>query len=232
MACFYHIIKKSLFKNKRDSLISFLIEFFKACPNIVVVFDGARSIQKFETSLTRLSTTYSNAISLSNTLKKASSLARLSKSHHYILEDLKFKSYQVDAQDLACIRKRLESAGIQVVLAEFEADQYIAKKKNAIVISTDSDYYCYQNVETFIKFKFNNRSKKSTLVEFQMDDILRKLNVSREDLTFLAIVNKNDYTCNIPGMGFCTNLKWLKSASAVGVENLLVEYCKDFKVDV
>ena len=45
-----------------------------------------------------------------------------------------------------------EGKRFQIVVAEYEADVYIAKQQDAIVVSGDGDYYFHRNIDTYARF--------------------------------------------------------------------------------
>ncbi|TPX51440.1 hypothetical protein SeMB42_g01923 [Synchytrium endobioticum] len=94
-----------------------------------------------------------------------------------------------------------------------------------IVVSGDSDVFCYRNVKTMVRpirhrgqYGFNVLDKSLAL---------RKMRLNADDLVVLAVVSGNDYESNIPGKAIVTNVKIFQKIKEKGdlpKEAMLKEY--------
>lgn len=178
--CFFYKMKKLMFLGKKEAFLHYLISILKESKNIIVVFDGARSEQKLETSLNRLAIQEKAADKLRVCLEKSAILERLSKSHYRALEDLLLRAYTISEDNIKFLKEGLVSADIKILEAPMEADVVIAKVPNVIVISIDSDFYFHKNVKTFGKFT------RSGIIAFEKKDILASLKTSTAQLVVLG----------------------------------------------
>ncbi|TPX47628.1 hypothetical protein SeMB42_g00420 [Synchytrium endobioticum] len=81
-----------------------------------------------------------------------------------------------------------------------------------IVVSGDSDVFCYKNVKT--------TRHRGQYVESVLDKslALRKMRLNADDLVVLAVVSRNDYESNIPGKAVVTNVKISQKIKEKGVK--------------
>ncbi|KAI8353383.1 hypothetical protein B0O80DRAFT_67080 [Mortierella sp. GBAus27b] len=95
----------------------------------------------------------------------------------------------------------------------FEADVAIARDcmPQDVVISSDSDMLGYDTVATI----WRPISKDRSLI-YDIQDVLKQLQISRQQLTALCIVSRNDYNCNIPRLGPMTNYDIIRSIDEEG----------------
>lgn len=145
------------------------------------------------------------------------------------LDSKLLESFRIPSSTMDRIKNALISAGIETNDGSFEADIFIVEHYSA-VISQDSDYYCHKGPSIYFKFKFNSFTKNAKIIEFQIADMMNKLHLQQYQLLFLGVVNSNDYSKNLNGKGFLTNLKWLKNQSCNNFDLLIEKYCKDFNV--
>jgi len=124
-------------------------------------------------------------------LDKFFSLSRIRKRQYQAVENLQLQTFNAKAEDIIYLKAGMINAGINIVEAAFEADVFIASKKNSIAISADGDFYFHKNVKTFGKFS------RSGVIAFEKDHILKSLKVSREQLLVLGVVSGNDYSPNM-----------------------------------
>jgi hypothetical protein len=113
----------------------------------------------------------------------------------------------------ASLKAYLVKQGWNLAECPSEADIAIADdcQLNDIVVSADSDMLLYDSVRTI----WRPLSKGRFLV-YQVLDLLKHLGISRQKLTVLGIVSKNDYTANLSRMGVATNFKIIKSLEETG----------------
>ena len=223
--CFFYKIKKMLYGSLKEKLLGFFISLFRDIPNLVIVYDGARSQEWLETSINRLKKQEMGLIKLEKMLDKCFSLSRIRKRQYQAVENLQLQTFNVKAEDIIYLKAGMINAGINIVEAAFEADVFIASKKNSIVISADGDFYFHKNVKTFGKFS------RSGVIAFEKDHILKSLKVSSEQLLVLGVVSGNDYSPNIAGFGIRKNYGLIKKYSSISdnFETCLEKYLKLFK---
>ncbi|KAK3821335.1 MAG: hypothetical protein J3Q66DRAFT_426414 [Benniella sp.] len=113
-------------------------------------------------------------------------------------------------------------------LCRFEADVDIASdcRPGDFVISSDSDMMGYGSVGTLI------RAFRGKYHCYDMEGVANQLQLSREQLTALAVVSKNDYNKNISSLGPKTNIKIIRSLDGSDPETLVKGYLKSGQVVV
>ncbi|KAK3810385.1 MAG: hypothetical protein J3Q66DRAFT_405139 [Benniella sp.] len=118
--------------------------------------------------------------------------------------------------------------GWSMRLCQFEADVDIASdcRPEDFVISSDSDMMGYGTVGTLI------RPFRGKFYRYEMEDVASLLRLSRQQLTALAVVSKNDYNKNISSLGPKTNIKIIRSLDASDPEALVKGYLKSDQVVV
>ena len=196
-------IRKNI-KNQ-EFLKSFFAKLFSGIKNLIVVFDGGRSINKHQTSLKRLETMEKAAEKAQTYLKEGS---RLGKSKWKKLLKCMVAAAPIPDETIIDLKNFLSGKGITVETAEYEADVWIAKKTqitSSIAVSTDSDFFIHCS-------KFGNCHFKSFQKSFHVsvvhrDAILSKMHLSLDQLEVLAVVSRNDYCRNAYGYGLIKNLK-------------------------
>lgn len=212
---------KSTLRNKTNGEIficNYLVKLLSGFPNLVVVFDGARSQNKFETALSRLANATKEA-------QKALYLAnsnRLSKSGWKKLDKAVLAASPIPHEFIAILQECFKSNNINYETALFEADVHIANYPDAVAVSTDSDFYVHQ--EIFAKAKFNKWKCSIDLAVYTRADTCVKLGITLHQLKLLAVISKNDYASNAFGYGIEKNYKIIKSVSSS--DNFLAYYCR------
>ncbi|KAF9966593.1 hypothetical protein BGZ70_001851 [Mortierella alpina] len=92
---------------------------------------------------------------------------------------------------------------------------------NDIVVSIDSDYFGYRSVNAILR-PFRGEYRK-----YDVAQVTAHLGLSRDQLTALCIVSKNDYTSNITKLGPETNLKLISKLRADDASAIVDEYLGD-----
>jgi hypothetical protein len=98
-------------------------------------------------------------------------------------------------EDKQMIVDGLKANRVCVQVANFEADVHISLNANAVVVSSDSDYFFHQNVSKVATL--NTRNKKT--VVWETNATRQTLNLPQMKLTMLGIVSGNDYSENAKG---------------------------------
>ncbi|KAF9944380.1 hypothetical protein BGZ72_002451, partial [Mortierella alpina] len=117
----------------------------------------------------------------------------------------------------------MRQEGWTVVESPFEADVAIASDctPSDIVVSIDSDYFAYRSVTTIL------RPFRGKFLKYDVSQVAAHLGLSRDQLTALCIVSKNDYTCNITKLGPETNLKLISKLRVDDPSAIVDEYLGD-----
>ena len=232
--CLFHQIRVSIARNKWDSFLVHLIKLLKHA-NVVVVLDGKRSREKLQTAKQRSKTRQENLDKLNGYAKKIESLSRIKKSHWMKIQSAKSACCPIPSNDE--ISKPLQDAGVKVVVADYEADTFIAMQQNFIVVSRDSDFMFHFNGKIFAKFIVG----KENVVVFKRNEIAKALEIRSCLLPMLAVLSGSDYNSNIPTVGIkrcCKALQELqgpfdenkKKLSKQEYERILRKFLAKFKV--
>jgi hypothetical protein len=180
--------------------------------NIVLYLDGLPCDEKKETEETRKE-------------RRAKALERAEK-HLVKFEDRVQNGARIRKQHFTNVRKNLKLGFYwtlesrrafaeymrgrhwNVVECPFEADPMIATdcRPGDIVVTRDSDALVYGSIETI----WRPTSKGCTLA-YSVPGVLTSLGLSRDQLTVLGIVSKNDYQSNLSSLGPVTNFKIVKT---------------------
>src|SRR6478735_6901605 len=122
MACFFYFIKKQLFLDNLIGLSEFLIKFFRQLPNLYGVFDGPRSLEKYETGLNRMQSKLKAISKLEEYVEYGKRGKEFKKGHWREIDSKLFLAYTMSSKDLESLKTSLMEAGIPVFTAAFEAD--------------------------------------------------------------------------------------------------------------
>ncbi|TPX50329.1 hypothetical protein SeLEV6574_g00958 [Synchytrium endobioticum] len=96
-----------------------------------------------------------------------------------------------------------------------------------IVVSGDSDVFCYRNVKTMVRPTRHRGQYVFNVLDKSL--ALRKMRLNADDLVVLAVVSGNDYESNIPGKAIVTNVKIFQKMKEKGdfsKEAMLKEYLR------
>jgi 5'-3' exonuclease len=80
-----------------------------------------------------------------------------------------------------------------------------------VVISSDSDLLLYSSVNTVWR-----PVTKTKLLVYNIQDVTKTLGITRQQLTALGVVSRNDYTRIIPSLGCATNFGIVKQLKGHG----------------
>lgn len=128
----------------------------------------------------------------------------------------------LNSADKVRLAVHLSELGYRVVIANGEADNYIAKE-GRFAISNDSDLMFHSGLEyVFRPFKSKEIVKFNV---FSKQHAMSMVALSNEQWTVLAIVSGNDYSPNVPHFGIRSNLKIIKRyTSNEDTETILFQY--------
>jgi len=223
LATFFSLIQRLLTSTSHDPSISNIIfeRHLISCRipknSSILYIDGASPEEKRETRLAR----------------EAKRALALQKAQTFIgtMEDQVLSRRGVRKQDFNKLAKHIRAAfywspesrasmkaylveqGWSVAECPSEADIAIAVdcQPADVVVSADSDMLLYDSIRTI----WRPLSRGRFLV-YEVPDLLNYLGISRQKLTVLGIVSKNDYTTNLSRMGVATNFKIVKSLKDEG----------------
>ncbi|TPX47209.1 hypothetical protein SeLEV6574_g02776 [Synchytrium endobioticum] len=130
----------------------------------------------------------------------------------------------VKTQLAAALKKTFK---VESVMAPGEADVFIGRAAADldIVVSGDSDLFCYKNVKTMVRPTRHRGQYVFNVLDKSL--ALRKMRLNADDLVVLAVVSGNDYVSNIPGKAIVTNVKIfqkIKEKGDLSKEAMLKEY--------
>ncbi|KAG0020648.1 hypothetical protein BGZ81_009264, partial [Podila clonocystis] len=115
----------------------------------------------------------------------------------------------------------LQAQGWNIVECPSEADIMIAKDCTAkdVVISGDSDSLIYASIKTIWRPLARGR-----YLAYDVQMLLKQLEMSRAGLTVLGIVSRNDYSTNLTRMGVSTNYSIIQPFGDADPDTILQAY--------
>lgn len=119
----------------------------------------------------------------------------------------------------------LGALGWKVCNCTGEADVCIAGQQSPVIVATSDSDFLFLGVSAVLRL---NPMDKSAFLRYNINEIYQKLGVIRTMWSMTAIVSSNDYTHNVRGCGFVTNLKIIKAipnARMLSGLRLLEAYC-------
>ncbi|TPX45430.1 hypothetical protein SeLEV6574_g03874 [Synchytrium endobioticum] len=130
----------------------------------------------------------------------------------------------VKTQLAAALKKAFKA---ESVMAPGEADAFIGRAATYldIVLSGDSDLFCYKNVKKMVRLTRHRGQYIFNVLDKSL--ALRKMRLNADDLVVLAVVSGNDYESNIPGKAIVTNVKIFQKIKEKGdfsKEEMLKKY--------
>ncbi|TPX46936.1 hypothetical protein SeLEV6574_g02954 [Synchytrium endobioticum] len=199
----------------------------------VFVIAGASTSAKSETSMKRhreWGKVVNELNKVAASMKQAADdgRKRMPKSLYEKLDRLTRRSFLVNGDVKTGLAAALE-AEFKVKKAPGEADVYIGRVATDldIVVSGDSDVFCYRNVKTMVRPTRHRGQYAFDVLDKSL--ALRKMKLSADDLVVLAVVSGNDYESNIPGKAIVTNVKIflkIKEKGDLSKEAMLKEYLR------
>lgn len=133
--------------------------------------------------------------------------ARIRKRHFTDIRKNLTLSFYWTLESRSAFAEYMRDRQWNVVECPFEADPKIATDcpPGDIVVTRDSDALVYGSIETIW-----SPISKGRLLAYNVPDVLTTLSLTRDQLTVLGIVSKNDYGPNINSLGSATNFKLVK----------------------
>ncbi|KAF9347175.1 hypothetical protein BGX34_003339 [Mortierella sp. NVP85] len=224
-----------------DRLNKKLQENFAQCPDTTIHVDGQETIQKTKTRQARAETIekeilkFRDAIDATDEIITSDGTSPRSKKDKVVAKiakakDAWAKTRILDFATKLSIARGLKDLGWSVCCCTGEADTCIGKKSDThpglVVASTDSDML-FGGAGALLRKEPTSRSY--TL--YSLNDVLQKLNVTKEQWTVAAITSNNDYSANIDGQTFEKNLAIVKRSNAKDTIGILSEYCLSMGVE-
>ncbi|KAG0196239.1 hypothetical protein BGX31_005523, partial [Mortierella sp. GBA43] len=145
---------------------------------------------------------------LANLEDRVQSGARLRKRHFADVRKNLKQGFHWSLESRRLFAEYMRGQGWNMVECPFEADPVIATdcRQGDIVVTRDSDALVYKNIETIWR-----PTSKGQMLVYDLPAVLSSLNLTRDQLTVLGIVSKNDYESNIISLGPATNFKIVKN---------------------
>ncbi|KAK3810077.1 MAG: hypothetical protein J3Q66DRAFT_391248 [Benniella sp.] len=199
--------------------------------NSVVYIDGAPSAEKQGTHQNRKSTREKAVAKGQQELKKleqrVQSDSRPRKQQFLSVEKSIRQSFLWLPSARDSLAGYLESKNYTVVVCPTEADVQIARdcQPTDVVISGDSDLLLYSKINTVWR-----PMRRNQLLCYDVEQVVKTLGISKQQLMALGIVSRNDYTRNIPSLGCATNYGVIKNLKDQDVETLVKAYLSDERV--
>lgn len=149
---------------------------------------------------------------------------RIRKQHFVNIKKNIGKAFRWDPAARASLAEYFRERNWEVVESFTEADVEITRdcQEGDIVISQDSDFAMYSKITTIWRLISGSR-----FLEYRInEEVLPALGINRMQLTILGIVSRNDYNCNIFGLGCPTNFKIIKELSGMSKQqsSFLMKY--------
>jgi len=220
LACLYTNIRQAFYsytdaESAYKAIHKALLRFIAASeptPNVIIYLDGGWADEKQDTHSRRMTSAelaYSKALDHLNRLESYVKNGRWTKNQDRGCTNALKKALTITDNDKKGLAKYLQEMKWSVILADYEADIQIAKDCNAadIIISRDSDMLVYGNVSTIWR-----PISQGGYLSYNVNEVCNHLALpSRNHLTALGIVSRNDYNRNIRGLGSISNLSLIKS---------------------
>lgn len=136
-----------------------------------------------------------------------------SKHHHLDIKKQLDKAFMLTGESKSTLIGFLREKGWVVRECPFEADLEIARDctPGDMVLTRDSDLSVYLKVSSMYRLVSGRK-----VLRYDLEDVCRSMGLSRQQLTALGIVSKNDYSHNIKSLGTATNFGIVKQLKAVG----------------
>ncbi|KAF9898555.1 hypothetical protein EC991_010942, partial [Linnemannia zychae] len=187
------------------------VERYGRPENLILYLDGPPAEEKRTTTdlrdKMRLKALEDLGGSLNTFDKKLSESSRIRKQLHVAIAKGFRKSFYWCLDIRYEFAEHMRNLGWKVQVGPTESYVAIARasKDGDIVISGDSDMMAYSSITTVWRPVSND-----LIFVYNIPDVLKTLQISRVQLTALAIVSKNDYSRNIYSLGPTTNFGVIK----------------------
>ncbi|KAI3658639.1 hypothetical protein MP638_006421 [Amoeboaphelidium occidentale] len=220
---FYNLCVHFIMTQEYNGLANCMKLLFEGL-NVVFYLDGARSKEKHHTHCMRDASRHSKIKRLEDLVHNLKPHQKLKKSKWKSLHSLEKSCFRISKFHTESLKVALQSIGLRVVIAPFEADVAIAKlvselnddKRNSIVVvSGDSDMVIH-DAPLFARPRFNNKFDYQSL-HFRLANrtqILTRLNISSYGMIALGLLSGNDYSDNFKGFGLSKVHQFIKLCDA------------------
>jgi len=184
-------------------------------PTTILYLDGLSPEEKRTTRDEREARRFTSLTNANTVLLEMEAIlqsgGRLRKQHFRKLNKFINASFYLSTNLRIALARYLQEKGWRVVECPSEADIQIAIdcKADDIVISGDSDSLVHSSIKTIWR-----PLARGGYLEYNVPQLLEKLELSRTGLTVLGVVCKNDYTCNMKRMGLATNYEIVQSLNS------------------
>ena len=165
----------------------------------IFIFDGKTPENKYETIKER----QANKIIAENKYNK---LAEIYDENCQELINLRKQFIRLSKNHFSDVKNLIEYMGITYIEAPFEADEICAKLvlTNSVYgcLSEDTDMFAYGCTRIFK----NINLKKETIVEYNLCNILKYLNINLENFKQLCVISGTDYNKETKGFMYYYNI--------------------------
>ena len=222
---FFSLLPKTRSSDDIAICVGRLVKLIPPSDRLVIVVDGKGSREKQATHSKRQAsrdTSLAKFGRLLSELQQQYSDKRVSKSKWKAIQKAKNHSFRLNSSDKARLIEALRSKGYAVVLADGEADVYIAQQNNPLGISNDSDLLFHRNIRVCGRPKLIGNHIVFDMIE--RPNVLSRLSLSEPQLVSFAIVSGNDYSENIWGYGPAKNLQIIRDIDENLVSDIVSKY--------
>ncbi|KAK3813606.1 MAG: hypothetical protein J3R72DRAFT_61852 [Linnemannia gamsii] len=205
------------------------IERYGTTDNMTLYIDGPQAVEKMWTAQTREAKREKAMVRLDGNLDAFASRMnnglRMKKQQFIAIKKDLGLSFYWSLESRAEFVEYMRDLGWTVVFCDTEADVRLARdaEPGDVIISRDSDMLGYANIKTIWR-----PVSKSLILVYNMSDVLKAIGLSRNQLTALAVVSRNDYQRNIYSLGPATNLGIIKKIE--DSRRIVATYLSDSKV--
>ncbi|KAF9125383.1 hypothetical protein BGW39_007435 [Mortierella sp. 14UC] len=195
-----------------NSMLRKEVERFGNHLNMTLYIDGPQPVEKESTGQVREAARMKALDRLSTSLEtfetRMEADLRIRKQHFIAIKKNLASAFYWSLSSRQHFAEYMRGASWTVILCNTEADVAIARdaQPGDIVISSNSDMTAYPSVQTL----WRPVSQELVLV-YSMPDVLKTIGFSRNQLTALAIVSRNDYQRNIYSLGPASNYSIIKA---------------------
>jgi 5'-3' exonuclease len=185
-----------LYKYKSQNML--LTNIFKLCSvfkhyniNAIFIFDGEPDKIKQQAIIERNEQKYIAKQKYYKIIDN--STEKYIKTNKSQLIELKKSFTRIKKEDIEVVKKLLQSYGMKYYIAEKEADHVCGQLVNTYYkdgcLSDDMDMFVYKS-----KFVYRNLDiVNGTCLQYNLDLILKYLNIEFEDFKWMCILSNNDY---------------------------------------
>ncbi|KAG9063258.1 hypothetical protein KI688_004862 [Linnemannia hyalina] len=197
--------------------------------NMMLYLDGPQPVEKASTAQVREAARMKALDHLSTDVEtfetRMEADLRIRKQHFIAIRKNLVSAFYWSLPSRQHFAEYMRGVGWTVILCNTEADVAIAQdaQPEDIVISSDSDMMANASVQTPVS--------QGLILVYSMPDVLKTIEFSRNQLTALAIVARNDYQRNIYSLGPASNYSIIKAIGHKSVvRDIVSAYLRDGKV--